>query len=48
VAPSANLPTIIPRPTYSTPMKNLRAARYVNSELVRLQGEDLQEKQAWL
>jgi hypothetical protein len=29
-------------------MKNLRAARYVTSELVGLQGEDLQEKQAWL
>jgi hypothetical protein len=29
-------------------MKNLRAARYITSELARLQGEDLREKQAWL
>jgi hypothetical protein len=47
-APSAKLPTIIPRPTYSTPTKNLRVARYVTSELAGLQGEDLWEKQARL
>jgi hypothetical protein len=29
VAPSAKLPPIINKPTYSTPMKNLRAARYM-------------------
>jgi hypothetical protein len=47
-APSAKLPTVIPRPTYSMPTKNLRAARYVTSELAGLQGEDLREKQARL
>jgi hypothetical protein len=46
--PSAKLPTVIPRPTYSTPTKNLRAARYVTSKLGGLQGEDLREKQARL
>jgi hypothetical protein len=30
------------------PTKNLRAVRCVTSELARLQGEDLREKQAWL
>jgi hypothetical protein len=45
-APSAKLPPVIAKPTYSTPTKNLRAARYITSELVELQGEDLQEKQA--
>jgi hypothetical protein len=45
-APSAKLPPIITKPTYSTPMKNLRAARYITSELDGLQGEDLREKQA--
>jgi hypothetical protein len=44
-APSAKLPTVIVKPTYSTPTKNLRAVCYVTSELARLQGEDLQEKQ---
>jgi hypothetical protein len=48
VAPSAKLPPIIAKPTYSTPTKNLRATRYITSELVGLQGEDLREKQAWL
>jgi hypothetical protein len=48
VAPSAKLPTVIPRPRYSTPTKNLRATRYVTSELAGLQGEDLREKQARL
>jgi hypothetical protein len=47
-APSAKLPTVIPRPTYSMPMKNLRTAHYVTSELAGLQGEDLREKQARL
>jgi hypothetical protein len=47
-APSAKLPTVIPRPTYSTPTKNLRDVRYVTSELAGLQGEDLREKQARL
>jgi hypothetical protein len=45
-APSAKLPPIINKPTYSTPMKNLRAARYITSELDGLQGKDLREKQA--
>jgi hypothetical protein len=40
------LPPIIAKPTYSTPMKNLRAARYITSELDGLQGEDLREKKA--
>jgi hypothetical protein len=47
-APSARLPPIITKPTYSTPTKNLHAARYVTSELAGLQGEDLREKQARL
>jgi hypothetical protein len=47
-APSAKLPPVIAKPTYSTPMKNLRATRYITSELAGLQGEDLQEKQARL
>jgi hypothetical protein len=38
--PSAKLPPVIAKPTYSTPMKNLRA-RYITSELDGLQGEDL-------
>jgi hypothetical protein len=45
-APSAKLPPIINKPTYSTPTKNLRTARYITSELDGLQGEDLREKQA--
>jgi hypothetical protein len=45
-SPSAKLPPIITKPTYSTPMKNLRAACYITSELGGLQGEDLREKQA--
>jgi hypothetical protein len=45
-APSAKLPPIITKPTYSTRTKNLRAARYITSELDGLQGEDLREKQA--
>jgi hypothetical protein len=45
-APLAKLPPIINKPTYSMPMKNLRAARYITSELDGLQGEDLREKQA--
>jgi hypothetical protein len=45
-APSAKLPPIINKPTYSTPTKNLRVARYITSELDGLQGEDLREKQA--
>jgi hypothetical protein len=44
--PSTRLPPIINKPTYNTPTKNLRAARYITSELDRLQGEDLWEKQA--
>jgi hypothetical protein len=47
-APSVKLPPVIAKPTYSTPTKNLRVARYITSELAGLQGEDLQEKQAWL
>jgi hypothetical protein len=45
-APSAKLPLIINKPTYSTPTKNLHAARYITSELDGLQGKDLREKQA--
>jgi hypothetical protein len=45
-SPPARLPPIITKPTYSTPMKNLCAVRYITSELDGLQGEDLQEKQA--
>jgi hypothetical protein len=45
-APSAKLPPVINKPTYSTPTKNLHAARYITSELDGLQGEDLREKQA--
>jgi hypothetical protein len=45
-APSARLPPIINKPTYSTPTKNLCATRYITSELDGLQGEDLREKQA--
>jgi hypothetical protein len=47
-APSAKLPPVIAKPMYSMPTKNLRAARYITSELAGLQGEDLQEKQARL
>jgi hypothetical protein len=47
-SPSAKLPPIITKPTYSTPTKNLRAACYITSELDGLQGEDLREKQAWI
>jgi hypothetical protein len=32
-APSAKLPPIITKPTYSTPTKNLHAARYITSKL---------------
>jgi hypothetical protein len=45
-APSAKLPPVITKPTYSTPAKNLCAACYITFELDGLQGEDLQEKQA--
>jgi hypothetical protein len=47
-APSAKLPPIIAKPTYSMPTKNLRAVRYITSELASLQGEDPREKQAKL
>jgi hypothetical protein len=47
-APSAKLPTVIAKPTYSTPTKNLHAVRYITSELAGLQCEDLREKQARL
>jgi hypothetical protein len=47
-APSAKLPPIIAKPTYSTPTKNLHAACYITSELAGLQGDDLREKQARL
>jgi hypothetical protein len=47
-APSAKLPPVIAKPTYSTPTKNLRAARYITSKLDGLQGKGLQEKQAWI
>jgi hypothetical protein len=45
-SPSARLPPIITKPTYSMPTKNLHAARYITSELDGLQGEDFREKQA--
>jgi hypothetical protein len=45
-APSARLPPIINKPTYSTPIKNLCTARYITSELDGLQGKNLWEKQA--
>jgi hypothetical protein len=44
-APSAKLPPIINKPTYSMPTKNLRATRCITSELDGPQGEDLREKQ---
>jgi hypothetical protein len=44
--PSAKLPLVITKPTYSMPTKNLHAACYITSELDGLQGEDLREKQA--
>jgi hypothetical protein len=43
--PSVKLPPIITKPTYSMPTKNLRAVRYITSELDGLQGEDFWEKQ---
>jgi hypothetical protein len=39
-APSAKMPPIITKPTYSMPTKNLCAARYITSKLDGLQGED--------
>jgi hypothetical protein len=48
VAPSAKSPPVIAKLTYSMPTKNLRAARYITSELAGLQGDDLREKQAQL
>jgi hypothetical protein len=48
VAPSAKLLSVIAKPTYNTPTKNLRAARYITSELAGLQGDDLRGKQARL
>jgi hypothetical protein len=47
-APSAKLPPVIAKLTYSTPTKNLHAACYITSKLASLQGDDLREKQAWL
>jgi hypothetical protein len=47
-APSAKSPLVIAKPTYRTPTKNLRAARYITSEQAGLQGDDLWEKQARL
>jgi hypothetical protein len=44
--PSARPTPVIAKPTYSTPMKNLRAAHYITSELAGLHGNDLREKQA--
>jgi hypothetical protein len=41
-------PPVITKPTHSMRTKNLRAARYISSELVGLQGEELREKQARL
>jgi hypothetical protein len=36
VAPSAKLPPVIAKPTYSMPTKNLHATRYITSELAGL------------
>jgi hypothetical protein len=47
-APSARSPPVIAKTTYSTPTKNLRATRYITSELAGLQGNDLREKQTRL
>jgi hypothetical protein len=47
-APSARSPPVIAKPTYSTPTKNLRVARYIISGLAGLQGEELREKKAQL
>jgi hypothetical protein len=47
-APSARSPLVIAKQTYSTPTKNLCAARYITFELTGLQGEELREKQAQL
>jgi hypothetical protein len=47
-APSARSPPAIGKPTYSTPTKNLRAARYISSDLAGLQGDELRENQARL
>jgi hypothetical protein len=46
VAPPARSPLVIAKPTYSSPSKNLRAARYIATELAGLRGEELREKQA--
>jgi hypothetical protein len=48
MAPPARLPPVIAKPTYNSSSKNLRAVRYIASELAGLQGEDLREKQARL
>jgi hypothetical protein len=45
-APSAKLPPIINKPTYSMPTKNLHTVHYIASELDGLQSEDLRETQA--
>jgi hypothetical protein len=45
-APSAKLPPVITKITYSKPTKNLCAVRYITSELDGLHGKDLREKQA--
>jgi hypothetical protein len=37
-----------PKPKYSSPVKNLRAAAEVAKELPVLSGEALREQQAWL
>jgi hypothetical protein len=47
-APSARSSPVIAKTTYSTPTKNLHAARYITSELACLQGNDLREKQTQL
>jgi hypothetical protein len=47
-APSVRSPPVIAKPTYNTPTKNLRVARYISSEMAGLQGEELREKQARL
>jgi hypothetical protein len=48
VAPSARPSPVITKPIYITPMKNLRATRYITFELAGIQGDDLWEKQARL
>jgi hypothetical protein len=44
MAPPVRCWYISTEPTYSSPSKNLRAARYIATELADLQGEELRKK----